>query len=200
MKLVEAINEVADAVRKCAFESRNVGVGNTIVIMHRKKGAYGYCTADQPWLNSTTEYREIAVTPSCVNTGLNRLITTLSHEYVHAYNLTRGKKDSSGRRHNKWFKEACVMIDLPVEPDEKLGWITPTLEDDNILCIEAKKLISDECKTFIEGLKYVEKEKKKGEGQPAYVCPGCGLKARAKKDARMMCADCEEIMNVEVKT
>ena len=36
--------------------------------------------------------------------------------------------------------EACVMIDLPVEPDEKLGWITPTLEDDNILCIEAKKL------------------------------------------------------------
>lgn len=198
MELVRAINEVSDAVRKCAFEARNLDIGNVIVVMHRKKGAYGYCTTKTPWIATEKEFREIAVTPDCLNEGLNRLITTLAHEQVHAYNGFRMKKDCSGKRHNKKFKEACDMIDLPVEQDETIGWVTPTLSEDSKLYTDAMNLISDECKAYIKGIQYNETVKKKTKGQPAYVCPGCGLKARAKKGARMMCADCEEPMTEEV--
>lgn len=198
MNLTEAVNEVAEAVRKCAFDSRSANTGNTVVIIHRKKGAYGYCTQDRLWLNSNKEYREIAVTPDCLNLGLGRLITTLAHEYVHAYNLERGVKDVSGKRHNKKFKDACIMIDLPVEADESFGWVNPTLSEDSKLYMNVVKLLSDECKAYIEGVQYNETVKKKTKGQPAYVCPGCGLKARAKNGARMMCADCEELMTEEV--
>ena len=179
------------------FTSKGLDIGPVGILIHRKRGAYGYCYSSDNWNIEDNNVREIALTPACLTKGKEQIINTALHEAVHAYDCHNGIKDGSGKNHNKNFKKTCDLIGLGCEKGEKYGYTT------------SPELNSEECKARIESifakltdneiymldhmeevLPEKEEKEKKDRNLAVYICPNCGAKARAKKDAHLICGDC----------
>ena len=179
------------------FTSKGLEIGPIGVLIHRKRGALGYCYACDNWNVEGNNVREIALTPACLARGKEQIVTTGLHECVHAYNIINGIKDGSGKNHNKNFKKTCDLIGLGCEKGDKYGYRT------------SPELNSEECKQRIESIfaKFTpeelytldhleeiipekEEKEKKDRNLVVYLCPACGAKARAKKEAHLICGDC----------
>ena len=161
-------------------------------------GAYGWCTSWRAWKDSEDEeagYYEINICAEYLSRPFEEVFGTLMHEMVHLYNLQIGVKDTSrsGTYHNKNFKTAAEAHGLILEKDEKYGWIGRKLND------EAKEFMNSlnvkGFKLFREKPMKIKKASKSSSRK--YVCPCCGLIVRATKEVKIICADCDVMLELE---
>lgn len=205
--IMKALNRLADVAVDEFFVSKGLEIGKIGILIHRKKNAYGYCYTMENWEVSGEKVREIALTPDCLKSGKDQILNTLLHECVHAYNSHNGIKDGEGRNHNKNFKKGCDLIGLGCEKCEGVGHRTsPELNSEE--CKQRFEMVfqrlDEEDDRVLSNLSELlpdvdeEKEKKKKDRNLLkYVCLTCGAKARAKKEANLICGDCMEQMVCE---
>lgn len=164
------------------------------------KGAYGWCTSWKAWKDGQSEYYEINMCAEYLTIPIEELAGTMLHEMIHLYDLENGIQDCSrgGTYHNKRFKEAAQEHGLIVEATEKYGFAKTYLSD------EAKKIIEDfkGKSAFVlfreSGRKSEKKTTKSKSGSRKYICPCCGTIVRATKEVKIICADCNELMEEEM--
>jgi hypothetical protein len=163
------------------------------------KGALGWFTSWRSWhrLGSEDEgYYEINICAESLARPFPDICETLLHEMVHLHCKTSEIKDTSrgGSYHNKKYKEEAELHGLIVEQSQSSGWNMTKLNP------EADALIrSLDQHTFDLYRKKLVKLKTSGSKSSSrkYVCPDCGMSIRATKEVRVMCADCDTIMEVE---
>lgn len=163
------------------------------------KGAYGWCTAWKAWKDGQSEYYEINMCAEHLTRPFEELAETMLHEMVHLWNTEHGIQDCSrgGFYHNAKFANATVQHGLIVEKISKYGWAKTELGED------AKKAIEnfDGKSVFVlcrESAKKAEGKSKSKSSSRKYTCPCCGTSVRATKEVKIICADCNELMEAEM--
>lgn len=91
------------------------------------KKALGHFWAKR-WKHGENEYSEINISPIFFDRGPLSVVNTLHHEMVHLFNNIHDIKDTSGKRHNKKFHQAC--LDHGLFSDKIPGPIGYTTFDD----------------------------------------------------------------------
>lgn len=166
-------------------------------------GAYGWCTSWKAWKETghdTEGYYEINICAEHLSRAYEDVAGTMLHEMVHLYNLEQGVKDTSrsGTYHNKRFKEAAENHGLIVTNDPKYGWCRTTLTD------EAKEVVTNFMKeigkeTFdLYRESPVKTTKTNKSSSRKYVCPCCGIIVRATKQVKILCYDCDVLLEEEI--
>lgn len=162
------------------------------------RGSYGWCTSWKAWAdgsgNETEGYYEINICAEYLNRPFLETCSTLIHEMVHLLNLQEGVHDTSrsGLYHNKRFKEAAEQHGLSVEKHQKYGWCITTLTEEAASWITS--MFNNESGFTLHRTKTLKLEAKKKSSSRKYVCPDCGTKVRATKEVRIVCKDCDCLM------
>jgi hypothetical protein len=186
----------------------NGEVQTPVITVHQDGGqsCYGWCTTSKCWKYTNEEkgenaYYEINITAEYLTRPFNDICATLLHEMVHLFNQQNEIQDCSrgGSYHNKNFKIVAEEHGLLIDKDEKYGWTKTSLQEDTKDFIKEtwKDLKFDLYRTG--GLKSgVEKVKGKSKSNSKkYVCPSCGIIARATSEIRISCMECDLEMECE---
>lgn len=209
------------------FARRGLNITLPVLVTIQSKGkhsAYGWVTAQKSWVNGNGEdlAYELNVAAESLARPTADIFNTIVHEMCHLVNIQRGVQDcTNSQRHNKKFKEVCDRVGLYCEQMGRFGWaathepgknsnelktiLSAYIEHGNPAALEMQR--KDYALKITKGGSSEEgagggdesKPKKKKTNQRKYVCPHCGTSVRATKDVRIMCADCMELMVLEVK-
>lgn len=127
------------------------------------------------------------------------LAGTLLHECCHQYHNVKDIKGCNGKIHNKKFKALAEKVGFRVEKSKECGFGHTYVDPDT----ELMDFIVNEIKPNGEIFKYAREATDSSTLKPrkknsfAYVCGSCGMKAKAKEGANLMCSDCEESMEMQ---
>ena len=168
-----------------------------------KINTFGWCTTYKAWKDQEggEGYFEINICAEHLARPFEEVAETMLHEMVHLYDMQHGIKDTSrgGTYHNKRFKDSAEAHGLICESDPKYGWVKTDLSE------EAKMEVVD-FMGFIGKQSFSifrdpdGGEEKKGGGRSSsrkYVCPCCGLIVRATKEVKVICFECNELLQEE---
>lgn len=171
--------------------------------------AYGHYSLYNAWNVNGEGKREINIDAGTLHRPLENLVATMVHEMCHQYNdQVLHQKDCSGSGnyyHNKVFKKAAEDHGLIVsrtkygwnhtEPSDKLiEWILENnIQDIKLTRAESSEWAVKGCSAGaaekVTAVPDEEPEKKKSNVR-RYVCPSCGMIARATKAVNIGCWDC----------
>lgn len=202
--VIQNLEDLFQVLNSKYFESELAKPVITVSPNTMKVNALGWCTTYKAWKDREGEdgYFEINICAEHLARPFAEVAGTMLHEMVHLYNLQNGVKDTSreGTYHNKKFKEAAEAHGLTVESTEKYGWAKTDLTED--AKAEVEDFMGFIGKDSFEIFREAEAEKaKKGGGKSSsrkYVCPCCGLIVRATKEVKVVCFDCNEILQEEI--
>lgn len=169
-----------------------------ITIQKTRKNNLGHFTLDKVWADVENEegmFYEINIASQSLNRDINEIVGTLLHECVHFWNRVNDIKDCSGNIHNKKFKKKAEEVGLIVTKGKSVGWGYTTNSD------ELNEFITNTIKPNKEVFQYYcsfpMKQKVANKISFKYVCPGCGMKVRAKSGYSIMCGTCQLELNME---
>ena len=169
-----------------------------ITIQKTRKNNLGHFTLDKVWTDIENEegmFYEINIASQSLNRDINEIVGTLLHECVHFWNRVNDIKDCSGNIHNKKFKKKAEEVGLIVTKGKSVGWGYTTNSD------ELNEFITNIVKPNKEVFQYYcsfpIKQKAANKTSFKYVCPGCGMKVRAKSGYSIMCGACQLELNME---
>ena len=192
--LTNAVSRLTRATIDIMFEEKRMNVGNVGFLLHRHKGAYGYCFTGENWNINEQGVREIGISPHTLTLGIDEILTTVAHELVHAANNVAGVKDCSGKYHNRKFADGCSAVGLEaVMVGNSIGYITPRqhppIYDQVLEAVTHQDLeVINSAKVALGD---IVSRKDSGRNLAVHQCPRCKLKARAKPTAYLMCMNCE---------
>ena len=200
---IENLEELFMVLNERYFNDELVKPVITISPNTAKVNCYGWCTTYKAWKEKDggDGYFEINIVAEHLARPFYDVAGTMLHEMVHLYNLEKGVKDTSraGTYHNKKFKDYAESHGLNVAKDEKYGWCITTLND------EAREEVTNfmdfinEESFSIYREKAPKPEKKVGSKSSSrkYVCPCCGMIIRATKEVKVICAECDVLLEEE---
>lgn len=169
-----------------------------ITIQKTRKNNLGHFTLDKVWTDVEKEegmFYEINIASQSLNRDINEIVGTLLHECVHFYNKIKDIKDCSGNIHNKKFKKKAEEVGLIVTKGKSVGWGYTTNGD------ELNNFITEVIKPNKEVFQYYcsfpLKNTASNKTSFKYVCPGCGMKVRAKSGCFIVCGNCQVDLNME---
>jgi predicted SprT family Zn-dependent metalloprotease len=183
-----------------------------LITYQRHRSAYGYFAPDrfserpdhlQP-RKKLVAFDEIALNPSHFHERNEMdILSTLVHEMCHLWQHRFGQKKSKGGYHNREWAAEMHRVGLDPKsidrPGQEIGFKVTHKIDLN------GRFLMD-CAEFLEKNKLVlpfvevwtpEKEKTakaKRQSKTKYTCPHCEQNAWAKPGARLICGDCEMLM------
>ncbi len=184
---------------------------NALITLQRRKSTYGYFSGGRFRHDDGRPADEIALNPAAFRERpVKDVLATLVHEMVHLWQHHEGEP-GRGRYHNREWAEKMKTVGL--QPTDNAGGdgketgegvghlIVPAGPFDQA----ADRLLA---KDFVIAWKEAPAPLKPSTGDGAaepetvqksgkrvrYRCPDCDLKAWAKHDARLMCADDKALM------
>jgi hypothetical protein len=212
------IEKFIEYAKKAFFENTSKKI--VVTLDDCGSRAYGGVSVEPLFTNGIIQYHLLKINPNFlkVNNTIEELIDTILHELIHLYHLEKGLKDVSNqnRYHNKIFKNKAVETGLKVKHLPVYGFNTCGLENhlkekilqefineyngiDKLFTVESIKSFRQGQKTQGQGQEQGQKKdgKKSSNNLQVYICPVCGMKARARKNAHLICGDCMEMMNAK---
>lgn len=165
----------------------------------KRNKAFGWFTLNKVWKQNEEDVglHEINMSAQFLNRSVEELSATLLHELCHFYASIHNIQDTSRSHvyHNKLFKRIAEQHGLIVECERGIGWSRTSLTDDS------KTILRPFFESNPETLIYRVPTKKtvalKCSSTRKYVCPDCACSCRATKELRLMCADCNKLMELE---
>ena len=163
-----------------------------------KDRAYGWFTLKRVWKESADDQGEFEINISAqyLDRNIKGIAGTLIHEMCHQYAQVHNVQDCSrsGTYHNKLFKKIAEDHGLSVVKDDRAGWAITAPTDETI------EMIGLFLEKFPAELVYRERPQKgvrvNSSSTRKYLCPCCGMSVRATRSVNIMCADCNEFMDV----
>lgn len=101
----------------------------------------------------------------------------------------------SGNYHNKLYKKIAEAHGLKVECEKTIGWSVTSLTDETAAIIA--EFVKDNPADIIYRLPVMRGQTVKTSSTRKYICPCCGNSVRATKEVRIMCVDCNQLMQEE---
>ena len=196
----ETLQRAFDFYNAELFESR---LPECIILVHRKRGAAGYFWAEQ-WQDQKGEEKmhEIAMNPELFGRTVDKTLSTLVHEMTHLEQQEFGTP-SKGGYHNKEWAEMMLAVGLTptttgVEGGAMTGRkVTHMIDAGGLFDVATQKLKATGAELSWLAVTPAKKEKKKDLSKVKHTCPECGMKAWAKLGVRIMCNDCDEMLDAE---
>lgn len=184
---------------------------NALITLQRRKGTYGYFAGARFRHEDGRTADEIALNPATfTNRPYKEVLATLVHEMVHLWQHHKGEP-GRGRYHNREWADRMKEVGLqPTDNGAEGG--KETGESVSHLIVQGAPFDDAADRLLGKGFAIIWKEAPathqtaKGEGaaepeavqksgkRVRYCCPDCDLKAWAKHDARLMCADDKALM------
>ena len=197
--IADTINElyrIFNVLNEHYFENRLEDVVITIVV---EDGVYGYLKTPKVWTTTDSDdfMFEIGMNPEYFDRDVNEIVGVLLHEMVHLDNQLNGIKDTTkAGKHNKKFKQTAEAVDLIVDEDDfGITDISPQL---NKFISDIVKPDEDCFKLYIEyPVVEVEEPKPRKKTQFKYICPKCGMVAKAKAELNIVCGACNATLEME---
>lgn len=160
---------------------------------------YGHFITPQTWavIGSDERFYEININPLLLNRDTNDVIGTLLHEMVHFDNTVKGINDTTkAGKHNKKFKTSAEAVDLIVDDEDfAVTTVSPKLEEFITNVIQPNL---DCFKLYMDYPDVEPKEPKpRKKTQFKYICPKCGMVAKAKAELNIVCGTCHETLEME---
>lgn len=183
-----------------------------ITVMQDTRGrAYGWFVPHEVWTDGTSDGAvEINMSSQYLNRPLTETAATMLHEMCHLYAYVEGIKDTSrmGYYHNQKFKTIAEEHGLVVTNSGSYhGWcithLTPESEEALRGFVQKGKIIYDKRpkstpNDFTTPHSDEQGEEGSKEKRPSstrkYVCNKCGMSVRATKTVRVICADCNQLL------
>ncbi|TCU21822.1 SprT-like family protein [Rhizobium azibense] len=182
-----------------------------LITLQRRRHTYGYFAGARFRNEDGRVADEIALNPATfAGRTVEDILSTLAHEMVHLWQHHEGEP-GRGRYHNRQWADKMKEIGLqPTDTGEEGG--KETGETIGHLIVPAGPFDQAAQRLMARGFTIPWKEapaapeQSKGEGAAEpdpnpksgkrlrYRCPECDLKAWAKHDARLMCADDKALM------
>lgn len=167
----------------------------------KKSSLAGWFTLDKMWAAKDKEKSEdkyeINICAERLNASVEDIVETLQHEIVHYVNKLADIVDFHGKMHTKKFKVQAEKIGLVCHKDSKLGYAlterSPELTSfiQNIIKPNAENFAY--FRIFTLKKKAAERQKKSFK----YTCEECKVEAKAKRDTRLICGQCNNEMVIE---
>ncbi len=180
-----------------------------LITMQRHKGAYGYFSGER-FMNVADHQDftdEIALNPAHFATrSPEQVLATLAHEMVHLWQHHFGKPPRKAYHDRQWASKMRQVGLIPSDTGEPGGKetgqkMTHYIEEGGPFARACAKLLDQQ-----PAMRYHDRasedsgaRRKKAASKTKYTCPGCDLNAWAKPGARLMCADCSELMQAEAQ-
>jgi len=201
--IYDIFDHICEEMNERMFKPNGLDVGRVGFLIHRQKGANGYCYVEENWKIDGEGVREIALTDSAILGGTYQMMTTLAHELIHAVNAFQNVKDCSGKYHNKKFSVVCDKIGLRFETASKIGIRTPKQE--HPVFIDIYNSLTDSEREILNNLSVLlglgTQSKPKNKNLLVHICPMCGAKARASATTKLLCGECsneDDLVAMEV--
>ncbi len=160
---------------------------------------FGWWSVKKVWKENDKDEgeHELNITAQELNRPVNEIAETMIHEMCHQYASVHNMQDTSrsGNYHNKLYKKIAETHGLSVEYTQKYGWTCTKLTDETAVLIT--QFVKDNPDNVIYRLPVTKGQCVKTLSTRKYVCPICGNSVRATKEVRIMCVDCNELMQEE---
>ena len=214
MNNVQALSELYrafDILNKKYFNSGLITPVITIQSNNRKNHA-GWFTPQKTWeskrtdpkvdgavVNDLAAFHEINICAEGLSRASELIIETLLHEMVHYQNTVADIKDmSNNAKHNKRFKEAAEKVELICDKDAKYGYGVTRPSEQLVAFIQAEiKPLEEAFEYYRVAIPKLIKPKVKSIFK--YECPKCSLTAKGKEGIKILCQECNELMQMEPK-
>ena len=181
---------------------------DVVITVQSDRKAYAYITMRKVWKSGDEYYYEINLSAEHLDREKINILSSLSHEMAHLYNLEQEIKDTSNRNryHNNNFKKTAEEKGLlKIDYAPTIGWSVTSPTEAFINVVRESGLL-ERTDTKIYRTKYGEgdsvaggddttgiggKDGKRKSSTRNYEC-ACGHKVRATKDmtGKIICADC----------
>jgi predicted SprT family Zn-dependent metalloprotease len=198
----ERFQRAYEDLNKALFDN---SLPNALITFQRRKGSFGYFAGGRFADKDGRRADEIALNPAhFASRTLPEILSTFVHEMAHLWQHHHGKP-GRGRYHNREWAEKMKAIglqptDTGMEGGQETGeTITHLIVPGGAFAKAAEKLIE---RGFMIPWQEVpepaatdgaaagpENEPDKSGKRVKYCCPSCDLKAWAKHEAKLMCAE-----------
>ncbi len=178
-----------------------------LITMQRSSKAYGYFAGGRFGSMDGREVTdEIALNPSHFRSrSTEQSLSTLVHEMAHLQQHHFGKPSRASYHNKEWAQMMRAVGLIPSDTGAPGG---REVGQKVSHYIEAGGAFERACAELMAGgfdALYVElwsegeaaKRKKKSASKTRYTCPTCQLNAWAKPDVRLVCGDCDELMEAD---
>jgi predicted SprT family Zn-dependent metalloprotease len=130
------------------------------------------------------------------------ILSTLVHEQCHLYQIMVGSPPRKGYHDKEWgaiMKEIGLYPSSTGEPaGREVGQrMSHYIIQGGKFEITAGAFLLGGKKLLLESIPIPKVEREKKKTREKFLCPTCQQSAMAKKTARLMCADCKEMMVIE---
>jgi hypothetical protein len=147
----------------------------------------------------------INMSPYFFDRGARAVLSTLVHEMTHLEQFRFGQPSRAGYHNAEW---GMLMRRVGLEPSNTGApggkttgqQMSHYIIDGGVFDMAFEALMAKGWNDILPvdiwrmGLKGGKRVKKAGATRTKFTCPDCALNAWAKPDARLMCAECEELM------
>ena len=186
-----------------------------VITIQSTPKAYGHVTCSKVWKVKDINRYELNISADTLSRPIENVVSTMLHEMVHIYNLMHDIQDCSrgNTYHNKKFKEKAESVDLIINYDNRIGWsITSPSEKliDYIITQGWTEIAMNRGGSIGisspgtstgtssgSGTDGDGQKTKKPSSTRKYMCPHCKMSVRATKIVRIICADCNIMMQTE---
>lgn len=175
-----------------------------VILLHRKKGAYGYF-APERWASGDAMFAEIALNPVFLDRPLRETLSTLVHEMAHHQQFESGEP-GKGNNHNREFSDMMERVGLITSSTGAPGGkrtgskMSHYIEEGGAFDRACARLLdrgfSLDDFVGLPGKPSGSGKDKKRYEYDHYVCPGCKAKVRGKPGLELSCRTCSAEMEV----
>lgn len=198
INITKELYRIFDILNENYFDSE---LGEPIITIQKQRiNNLGHFIWGETWtdMNTNKSYYEINLNPINLDRDIYEIIGTLLHEMCHYYNCINNINDCNGNKHNKKFKTIAEKVDLIVDEDNYgITYASDELKrfiDENVLPNK------DSFGLFMDlGLDTDEEKKPRKKTQFKYICPKCGMVAKAKAELNIICGACGVELEMETE-
>lgn len=200
-KYIETVNYLAKLYDYCNEKLFGGELTRPVITVQRdeRNKTNGWWSVKKVWKENDKDEgeHELNMTAQQLNRPINQIAATMIHEMCHQYASVHNMQDTSraGNYHNKLYKKIAESHGLTVECVQTIGWSHTELTDETAALIA--EFVKDNPDSVIYRLPVMKGQCVKTSSTRKYICPVCGNSVRATKEVRIMCVDCNELMQEE---
>ena len=198
-RLIETVSYLDNLFDFCNAKFFNGELVKPVITAQRdeKNKTNGWFSTKPVWFDGDNDKdgaHEINLTAQQLNRNIFDIAETMLHECCHLYAHMHDIQDSSraGTYHNKLYAKIAKDHGLNVEQVKTYGWSQTSLTEASKAIIA--EFVNDNPANIIYRSPCFASVKGRSSSTRKYECPICGTSVRATKEVRLICADCQQIM------
>jgi len=188
-------DEAFDFFNKSLFDN---SLDKPVITFQRRRNARGYFCPDR-YISKETgrKNHELALNPDMFERDDKEVLSTLVHEMVHQWQNQFGRPSRGGYHNTEWAEKMDEVGLSPVGPNgQRTGpKMSHEIVDGDQFDICANNLIDGGFK--IDWASFMVEAVKKPKSKVKYTCHACKVNAWAKPETKLICGECENVMESE---